>query len=149
MSNNSRGNIFLGLLVIIGILLFAIWYIRSPYFKGFNFGGDTEISQEEEAELIENGTVHTIEITQKGFVPELLSIERYDTVTFLNRDSIQHQPVLTGQSNEESCVGFGSPRAILQNESYSYIFTKEGECGFGDSNSLFPEGKITISALER
>jgi plastocyanin len=93
--------------------------------------------------------VYTVEISSKGFIPEQLSIQRYDTVTFLNRDSIQHQPVLSTQSGEDSCIGFGSPRAILQNESYSFIFTKEGICGFKDSSSSFPEGAVTVNPLEQ
>ncbi|MDP3881190.1 MAG: hypothetical protein Q8Q32_03370 [bacterium] len=146
---NQKGNVFLGLLLIIGILLFAIWYIRSPHFTGFNFGTPSiEFSQEEESQLIEEGTVHSIEISNKGFVPEQLSISRYDTVTFINRDNIQHQPVLVSQSDEFACQGFGAPREILQNESYSFIFTKAGTCGFGDAESNFPTGLITIEELE-
>jgi plastocyanin len=147
---NQKGNVFLGLLLVIGILLFAIWYIRSPHFTGFQFGTPRiEFTQEEESQLIEEGTVHTVEISSKGFVPENLSIKRYDTVTFLNRDNVQHQPVLVSASDEIVCQGFGSPREILQNESYSFIFTKAGQCEFGDSQSSFPSGLISINELER
>ena len=149
IKNNEKGNVFLGLLLVIGILLFAIWYIRSPHFTGFQFGTPRiEFTQEEESQLIEEGTVHTVEITNKGFVPENLTIKRYDTVTFLNRDNIQHQPTLASQTDEVVCQGFGAPRSILQNESYSFIFTKAGQCGFNDSQSAFPSGLITIEELK-
>lgn len=149
IKTNQKGNVFLGLLLVIGILLFAIWYIRSPHFTGFQFGTPRiEFTQEEESQLIEEATVHIIEITNKGFVPEHLTINRYDTVTFLNRDIIQYQPTLASQSTEGACQGFGAPRPILQNESYSFIFTKAGQCAFKDTQASFPSGLITIKELD-
>ncbi|MDP2629408.1 MAG: hypothetical protein Q8P45_01725 [Candidatus Harrisonbacteria bacterium] len=143
---NNQGNVFLGLLAIIGVLLFAIWYIRSPYFV---INRTEPLSSEEEAALIEAGEERIIEITSKGFVPEHLTISQYDTVTFINRDESLHQPESGEDLKDESCAEFGAARPLVLGERYSYVFTQSGLCPFHDAlEKNLPSGLITVEALQ-
>ena len=136
--NKERGGVFIALLFLIAVLLFGLWYLRSPYFK---FGAVNQIPEgDEEAALIEQGQEHRISMTRRGFTPERITIAPYDTVVFVNVDRAQHHPQAAGGE----CGAFGSPRPLLLNESYKFVFTEKGSCEFQDLSGAFPNGVITI-----
>lgn len=136
--NKEQGILIPILLIIVtALLIFGLWYIRSPHFK---FGQHIDFTDEEVTEKIEAGEEHFIDMTNKGFVPERVTISPYDTLTFRNKDRGHHQPIAEGGN----CETFGSPRALLMGETYSYIFTEQGECSYKDNRSDAPSGQITI-----
>ncbi|PIR88593.1 MAG: hypothetical protein COU09_01250 [Candidatus Harrisonbacteria bacterium CG10_big_fil_rev_8_21_14_0_10_44_23] len=142
-NNQQNGNTtFLWLLVVFALLLFTVWYTNSPY---FNFG-KKDPTPEEEAALIAQGEERIIEITNKGFVPEIVEVHTYDTVTFVNHDTqASHWPESGKIDKDSSCEEFGSPQALNPFDQYSYVFTRAGSCNFHDKLFSFPFGSIQIS----
>lgn len=147
--NSEKGFTFLALLVLIGILFFAIWFLYSPYLREGLFINLGTLSPEREQELIAAGKHHLVQITRQGFIPEVLEVEQFDTVTFRNVDTALHQPVSDDSDKKGACLGFASPEPLVLNQEFSIIFQKRGTCEFYDALSGVETGEITITRFTR
>lgn len=138
----QRGSLaFIGLILLAVILVFIAWWMRSPNFPLKQGSSD----QATDAERIQAGVKYRIEITDKGFVPGVLTIEPYDSVAFVNRDTVPHFPVPGDLSGKGGCEEFGQGRELRPNEGYAVVFFTEGTCAFSDSlNQDFSAGTIFI-----
>jgi plastocyanin len=79
----------------------------------------------------------TVEITRAGFVPDRLTIDFGDTVTWVNKDSTQHQIVADGGS-------FPSSVPLQPNQTYSYRFPRSGQYSYRDGFAQNERGRITV-----
>jgi plastocyanin len=78
-----------------------------------------------------------VEITRTGFVPDRLTIDAGDTVTWTNKDSTQHQVVADGGA-------FPSSTALQPNQTYSYRFLRSGSFSYRDGFAQNERGRITV-----
>lgn len=78
-----------------------------------------------------------VEITRSGFVPDRLTIDFGDTVTWTNKDSAQHQVVADGGA-------FPSSSALQPNQTYSYRFLRSGNFSYRDAFAQNERGRITV-----
>jgi plastocyanin len=83
------------------------------------------------------GATRNVDITRAGFVPERLTIEAGDTVTWTNKDSTQHQVVADG-------AAFPSSPALQPNQTYSYRFLRSGTFSYRDGFAQNRRGRITV-----
>jgi plastocyanin len=79
-----------------------------------------------------------VDISQVGFVPANVSLQVGDTVTFTNKDTVNHQAVC------QTCP-FTSP-VLKPNETYSYTFTKAGKFTYTDPLNKNKKGTATVTA---
>lgn len=79
----------------------------------------------------------TVDITRLGFVPDRLTIDPGDTVTWTNKDSTQHQ-VVPDQG------AFPTSPALQANQTYSYRFVKSGTFSYRDGFARNERGRITV-----
>ncbi len=132
---------FVGLLILAGVFIFLAYWVRSPDFPLRQQSPD----EKTEERLIAEGVKYRIEITEKGFIPGVVTVRPYDTITFINRDFRPHWPVAGDADGERVCEEFGQGRELIQNEAYAVIFRKENECAFSDKlNEAFSAGTIFI-----
>lgn len=138
----QRGSLaFIALILIAVVLVFIAQWMRSPQFP-LRQNSDDTLTEEER---IANGVRYRIEITEKGFVPGVLTVEPYDTVAFINRDRIPHFPVAGDSSGRFVCESFGQGRELQPGEGYAVVFKEQEECGFHDALSAqFSDGTIVI-----
>jgi plastocyanin len=78
-----------------------------------------------------------VEITRSGFVPDRLTIDAGDTVTWTNKDSTQHQVVADGGA-------FPSSPALQPNQTYSYRFLRSGSFSYRDGFAQNERGRVTV-----
>jgi len=79
----------------------------------------------------------TVDITRLGFVPDRLTIDLGDTVTWTNKDSTQHQ-IVADQG------AFPASPALQANQSYSYRFVRSGAFPYRDGFARNERGRITV-----
>ena len=83
------------------------------------------------------GATRTVEITRSGFVPDRLTIDFGDTVTWTNKDSTQHQVVADG-------AAFPSSAALQPNQTYTYRFPRSGNFSYRDGFAQNERGRIIV-----
>jgi plastocyanin len=142
----QRGSFaFLGLIILAILFMFLAWWVRSP---GFPLRSGNNPTPTDETKLIADGIKYRIEITNKGFVPGVVTVEPYDTVTFVNRDIRPHWPVAGDLEGELYCEEFGQGRQLMQNEAYAVVFKEEMECAFHDQlDESFSVGTIVVEKI--
>jgi plastocyanin len=79
-----------------------------------------------------------VDISRAGFVPADVSLQIGDTVTFTNKDTVNHQVVC------QTCP-FTSP-VLKPNETFSYTFTKAGKFTYSDPLNKNKKGTATVAA---
>lgn len=79
----------------------------------------------------------TVDITRLGFVPDRLTIDPGDTVTWTNKDSTQHQVV-------PDQAAFPASPALQANQAYSYRFDRSGTFSYRDGFARNERGRITV-----
>jgi plastocyanin len=79
----------------------------------------------------------TVDITRAGFVPDRLTIDAGDTVTWTNKDTTQHQVVADGGD-------FPSSPVLQPNQTYSHRFVRSGSFGYRDGFARNERGRITV-----
>ena len=78
----------------------------------------------------------TVDITRTGFVPDRLTIDFGDTVTWTNKDSAPHSVVADGGA-------FTSSPVLQPNQAYSFRFVRSGTFGYRDGSSS-QRGRVTV-----
>ncbi len=81
-----------------------------------------------------------VEITSAGFSPSLITINAGDTVAWINKDSVEHQPASAMHPTHEAypepggCVGskFDACRGLKNGEVFSFKFDQKGEWKYHD-----------------
>ncbi len=151
----------------VGVAILAAVVVATILFVFFSNSGFTgnyvKIESASTGKTVEGipgqAKTYTVEITSSGFSPKELSINKGDTVTWVNSDTAEHWPasamhpthtVYPG-SNIEKCGTseepnlFDSCRGIPSGESYSFTFNEVGSWGYHDHivNGLY--GKIVVN----
>lgn len=101
---------------------------------------------------------HTIEITENGFSPALLTVRKGDVVRFVNRDTTPHWPASASHPSHRVYPGsdiakcgtaeqgniFDACKGLAKDEIFSFTFTETGEWGYHDHMAPRMFGKITV-----
>ncbi|PIN89026.1 hypothetical protein COU60_05115 [Candidatus Pacearchaeota archaeon CG10_big_fil_rev_8_21_14_0_10_34_76] len=120
-------------------------------------GGIQEI-ETEEGTGIDESTLHYIEITESGFLPQIITINKGDTVTWTNSISSKSWPASAvhpshkvypgsdiskcGTSEQDSI--FDSCKGLSQEESYSFTFNEIGSWSYHDHLKSSIRGTIIV-----
>jgi plastocyanin len=83
------------------------------------------------------GATRTVDITRAGFVPDRLTIDAGDTVTWTNKDTTQHQVVADGGD-------FPASPVLQPNQAYSHRFLRSGSFGYRDAFVRNQRGRIIV-----
>ena len=100
----------------------------------------------------------TVEITSAGFIPQTITINEGDTVTWVNSNSAQHWPASASHpthtvypgSGIEKCGTAEEPnifdacRGIAPGSSYSFTFTEVGDWNYHDHLIPGKFGKVVV-----
>jgi len=73
-----------------------------------------------------------IKITASGFNPKSVTIQKGDTVKFINNDSSPHWPASNPHPTHTDYPGFDALRPVPPGQSYSFKFERLGKFGFHD-----------------
>jgi amicyanin len=84
------------------------------------------------------GTSHTVEIADFAFMPQVLTIQVGDTVTWTNLDQVEHTATSTAGDFDSGLLG--------QNESYSVTFTEPGTYSYLCTPHPSMTGQIVVQA---
>jgi len=93
-----------------------------------------------------------IEIGSTGFSPNELRVNAGDTVTFVNKDTIEHWPASAVHPTHAvypeagGCIGskFDACKGLKQGESWSFTFTQKGTWGYHDHLNPDLRGKVIV-----
>lgn len=137
MMNKEQGVIGLILLVAIVIIAGGIYYFSFNYPGLFNsFATDSKVTV-----AISQAKVA---ISPKGFVPQILNVNKGTQVTWTNNDNRVHQLYSDPHPIHTSLSEFNSVR-LKQNDTYSFTFEKMGTYTYHDElNPLKIQGKIVV-----
>ncbi len=105
---------FIKFLALIIVVVFGIWYYSS----------------------VSRPSQHLIEMSDNKFIPESLTIKKGDTVNFKNIGKADHWPASDIHPTHEIYSDFDRHKPIIPGQSWSFVFSNEGEWNFHDH--LFP-----------
>ncbi len=85
-------------------------------------------------------SANTIEITASGFSPGPLTIKVGETVTFTNKDAVQHWPASAAHPTHVvypepgGCIGskFDACKGLAEGESFEFAFNEKGSWKYHD-----------------
>src|SRR5215211_430388 len=80
----------------------------------------------------------TVDISRLGFVPAAVTVQIGDTVTWTNKDTVNHQVVCA------TCP-FTSP-VLTPGQSFPFTFTKAGKFNIVDPLNKNRKGTVTVTA---
>lgn len=103
-------------------------------------------------------TEHPVEMTFAGFVPEIITIQAGDTVTWMNKDSKTRWPASAIHPTHEAYPGSSINKCNTPNEqgafdacgylssgkSYSFTFTEKGSWNYHDHLHPSMKGKVVV-----
>jgi len=84
-----------------------------------------------------------VTITDKGFEPATIQIEKGQQVTWVNQDLSMHRVASDPHPTHTNLSGFDSEEPLAKDDSFSFIFEKEGAFTYHDHLNPF-EFKGTI-----
>lgn len=76
-----------------------------------------------------------VSITDKGFSPATVYIKAGQAVTWTNTDSNEHSIVNSDSLPPANSPDPTSPQPLVQNDSYSYVFSQPGTYDYHDKSS--------------
>jgi len=88
----------------------------------------------------------TVEVTDTGFSPSTVVIQKGDEVEFVNKRVVPVWPASGAHPTHLLCPGFDSLKGLATGETYSFTFTEVRECPMHDH--LAPAFKGMISVKE-
>lgn len=104
---------------------------------------DANVATQQNKPTLAAGTKGMI-ITDKGFLPNTLTIKAGTKVVFENRDSKEHWPASDPHPTHTLCPGFDAKKGLTTNESYEFTFDKAETCTFHDHLNPNLKGKIVV-----
>ena len=90
------------------------------------------------------GVIYEVVRNEPGYQPSELTINRGDTVRFINRSGTHHWPASDLHPTHGIYPDFDSRRAIADGEVWEFSFDKKGEWKFHDHLRANLRGVITV-----
>ena len=140
------------ILVVAGIAVWAIMFLESPASTEMSGGSPSQTpavptiptSPVASSSLLVPKT-WTAEYTSSGFVPAAITIEKGDTVTWVNKESVFVWPASDPHPTHTVYPGFDAKRALATGETYSFTFDKIGTWGYHDHTNSAAKGTVTVT----
>ncbi|MHB1086719.1 MAG: cupredoxin domain-containing protein, partial [Minisyncoccota bacterium] len=88
--------------------------------------------------------VFTVTLTETGFVPSRMLINKGDTVVFTSEIDREFWPASDSHPTHGRYPGFDPGRALVKGESWAFTFEKAGAWTFHDHLSSSVQGKILV-----
>ncbi|XKT74457.1 MAG: hypothetical protein ACJKTH_03820 [Patescibacteria group bacterium UBA2163] len=90
------------------------------------------------------GVIHTITLTETGYVPEELEIEEGDTVVFNTELKKPHWPASNLHPSHRDYPEFDPKRPVSAEETWEFTFGQTGEWDFHDHLAPYFTGVIIV-----
>lgn len=87
----------------------------------------------------------TVNITSSGFSPNSVTINKGDTVKFVNTDTTTHWPASDPHPTHTDYPGFDANKALTNGASYSFTFAKVGTWGYHDHLKPTLHGTVIVN----
>jgi len=110
----------------------------------------------EKQAVVATGVSHTVTLTDTGYSPRELTVQKGDTVVFLNESSrgiwpataIHPTHTIYPGSNRLKCGTqegmFDACGSVASGASWSFVFGEQGSWGYHDHLNVSNTGKITV-----
>jgi plastocyanin len=107
----------------------------------------TEKIEEMEATVEEDKppVTHTVSYTNSCYSPQTLSINKGDTVKFVNNSNLDMQPASDPHPNHTNYPEFDADNGVDPGGSFSFTFTRSGTWGFHEHYKPSCKGTITVN----
>ena len=86
----------------------------------------------------------TVSISSREFSPKVVLIAVGGTVTWINSDSVAHQPASDPHPSHSAVPGFDARSGLLTGESFQFTFAKAGTFGYHDHLNAALVGTIVV-----
>lgn len=107
-----------GLLVLIGLVWLGVAVWHKPPAKPAGSLGPPATA--------------VVEITPTGFLPQTIAVSPNTEVIWVNEDVMPHLPAADPYPSHSELPNLVAPRALGQQETYSFLFTKKGTVHYHD-----------------
>ncbi len=87
----------------------------------------------------------TITITENGYIPDLITIEKNDKIIFKNEDKVDHWPASDLHPTHLIYPAFDPKIALKSGQSWEFKFDKAGKWRFHDHLYPHQKGDITVN----
>lgn len=92
----------------------------------------------------DSGGGNEISRTPSGWAPATLTVDRGDTVVFVNESADETWPASDVHPTHELLPGFDAERGVPRGSSWSYTFDRSGRFGFHDHLSPETTGTVVV-----
>ena len=131
--------------LIWGVVVLAFFVLVIFFFRGGSSTGAVIDEDSEEISLSPlNPSYYVVEISSRGFSPEILEVEQGDIVTWVNLDSKRHWPASDSHPIHDVYPDFDSKKPLMANEEWEFHFDKVGEWEYHDHLNPSKVGKIIV-----
>jgi plastocyanin len=89
--------------------------------------------------------IAVIEINNSGFVPSTIQVKPGTKVVWVNKDVAPHQIAADPYPTHETLPALVAPKAMGQNQTYSFVFTKTRTVNYHDELNPTWGGTITVA----
>lgn len=107
-----------------------------------DFSDDAQKNQEEAD--IAALRIAEVDITSSGFSPRSVIIGVGGTVTWTNRDSVEHQPIAESSAQGAWLETFNALRGLATDEQYALTFNSEGTFRYRDALHPNMQGTVVV-----
>lgn len=143
MYNKYKRLILISLVGAVVIIL--VGYFAGIVFKQVKEEGRLPFSSSPVPTKAEKVYSAAITVTNKGFMPETISVKKGTIITFTNKDKKDHGVAADPHPSHNSVPGFDSQTSLDKGQSYSFYFDKKGTFTYHDeSNPLKFKGTIIV-----
>ncbi|OGB84967.1 hypothetical protein A2994_01565 [candidate division Kazan bacterium RIFCSPLOWO2_01_FULL_48_13] len=85
-----------------------------------------------------------VDITEKGFSPQTILISKGETIQWVNKDSVAHQPASNPHPVHNGLAGFDAGKSLGMGETYQFTFEKEGTFGYHDHRAPTTNASVVV-----
>lgn len=104
-------------------------------------GTDLEPQPEADEPLAQKEYI--VSITSEGFVPQIITVNLGDTITWINNDTELHWPASDPNPTHTGLLGLDPLSDLFPNENFSFTFTKVGVFTYHDHTQAIEGDELT------
>jgi plastocyanin len=126
MEQTSHSKSFLRIAGIASVVVLALVIIVASVFTLLNPDGI-------ETDNTSDGAI--VVLSDSGVTPETIKLKQGESVMWNNDGATPRHLIITSSDPEQELVGFGNTEAILEGESYSFLFDTQGTFTYEDTTN--------------
>jgi len=122
--------------IVLSVIILALLAIIVSVFSLMNPQG---------VQVDDTTDVGIVEINKNGIMPQEISIEKGQTIEWINNDQKPHKLMVTSANPPQELEGFGTSDPLLQGETYSFTFDVSGSFTYEDpENPEAVKGTVVV-----